>query len=307
MRNFLFKFWVFLGLTILPAGFINAHPTGRAVISVEEACVAISSKLASVRLADCLEADFIDPERYSNNDIPLLVKEYPPLEQRIPQSRVLVVGGIHGDEYSSVSIVFRWMEILDVHHSGLFHWIFMPLLNPDGLFLDKSTRTNARGVDLNRNFPAPLWREIGYQRWKDYTRENPRYYPGSHAMSEPETAFLVELIRNFRPDAIISLHSPLNLVDFDGPGRPPSSIGSLGLRRLGNFPGTLGNFAGIELGIPVMTIELASSGRMPDSAEISAMWRDIVRWLIHNTPTEKDSFQLQAIDDKELKKEFFGK
>lgn len=254
-----------------------------------------------------MKHEFIDPGQYSVDNVPLLVKEYPPLGKRKPQSRVLVVGGMHGDEYSSVSVVFKWMEILDVHHSGLFHWVFVPVLNPDGLLVENSTRTNARGVDLNRNMPAPLWKEIGYQRWKDYTRENPRYYPGPYAMSEPETMFLVELIRNFCPDAIISLHSPLNLVDYDGPGDPPMGIGSLGLRRLGNFPGTLGNFAGIELGIPVMTIEFDSSGRMPGSTEISEMWMDIVRWLVNNTPTKKDGYQLRAVDDKELKKEFFGK
>ncbi|MFN2343939.1 MAG: M14 family murein peptide amidase A [Desulfonatronovibrio sp.] len=276
-------------------------------LSIKDTCTKISSKLSSVGFNECMEADFIDPGQYSAEKVPLLVKEYPPLDKRTPQSRVLVIGGIHGDEYSSVSVGFKWMEILDVHHSGLFHWIFVPLLNPDGLFLKNSTRTNARGVDLNRNMPAPLWKEIGYQRWTEYTRENPRYYPGPYAMSEPETMFLVELIREFSPDAIISLHSPLDLVDYDGPGNPPPIIGNLGLRRLGNFPGTLGNFAGIELGIPVMTIEFASSGRMPSSSEISSMWMDIVRWLINNTPTEKDNYQLRAVDDKELKKEFFGK
>ncbi|WP_045216438.1 M14 family murein peptide amidase A [Desulfonatronovibrio magnus] len=285
----------------------NTRASDHLVFSIEETCNAVSSKLASVRLDDCLNARLVDPGRYSSKGVPLLIKEYPPLETRTPQSRVLVVGGTHGDEYSSVSIVFRWMEILDVHHSGLFHWIFMPLLNPDGLLLDNSTRTNARGVDINRNFPGPLWREVGYQRWKDFTSENPRYYPGPFAMSEPETMFLVELIRKFSPDAIISVHSPLNLVDFDGPGRPPASIGNLGLRRLGNFPGTLGNFAGIQMGIPVITLELASSARMPSSSEISSIWRDLVRWLVNNTPVEKDPFELHAADDRELQKEFFGK
>ncbi|WP_035243865.1 M14 family murein peptide amidase A [Desulfonatronovibrio hydrogenovorans] len=273
----------------------------------EETCRSISGRLASVGLRDCLEGGLISSGWHSVNNVPILVKEYPPLETRQPQSRVLVVGGTHGDEYSSISIVFKWMQILDIHHSGLFHWIFIPLLNPDGLFSDGATRTNASGVDINRNFPGPLWREVGYDRWKTYTNENPRYYPGPYPMSEPETGFLVHLIREFRPDAIISVHSPLDLVDYDGPGRPPSSIGGLGLRRLGNFPGTLGNFAGIQLGIPVVTLELASSVRMPGDGEISSMWRDLVRWLINNTPVRKDPGQLQAVDDLELQKEFFGK
>lgn len=300
-RSFLLMSFVFLYMGIA------AKNAAAEELSVRETCRAVSSKLASVSFNGCVGAGLIDPKSYSHNRVPLLAKEYPPLESRQPQSRVLVVGGTHGDEYSSVSIVFKWMEILDIHHSGLFHWIFVPVLNPDGLLLDNSTRTNARGIDINRNFPGPMWREVGYKRWQEYTRENPRYYPGPRAMSEPETIFLVELIRSFKPDAIISIHAPLALVDFDGPGPPPTDLGSLGLRRLGNFPGTLGNFAGVQNGIPVVTLELASSGTMPSSDEISSLWMDMVRWLINNTPAEKDVNQLQAVNEFELRKEFFGK
>ncbi len=48
---------------------------------------------------------------YSVRGYPLLVKEHPPLERRTPQSRVLVVGGTHGDEYASISVTFKWMGL----------------------------------------------------------------------------------------------------------------------------------------------------------------------------------------------------
>lgn len=292
---------IFLWLIFL-SGSSSAAP-----LSMEETCRAISSKLASVGYQECLDSGLTDPEFYSCGMIPLLFKEYPPLDSRRPKSRVLVVGGTHGDEYASVSVVFKWMNILDVHHSGLFHWIFIPLLNPDGLLRNDSTRTNARGVDLNRNFPSPLWKEVGYQRWVEDAGENPRYYPGSEAMSEPETFFLVNMIRKFAPDAIISVHTPLGLVDFDGPGPPPSSIAGLELSRLGNFPGTLGNFAGVHLGIPVITLELSSSGRMPSSKAISVMWMDLVRWLINNTPVEDRDEYLRSVQHMDFRMESFGK
>ncbi len=278
-------------------------------LCVEETCRLISGKLASVSLKDCAEGGLLLSGAYSNKGVPLLVKEYPPLlEQRKPQAKILVVGGTHGDEYSSISVVFKWMKILDIHHSGLFHWIFIPLLNPDGLFLEESTRTNAMGVDINRNFPAPLWREIGFKRWLEVAKKDPRYYPGTHPASEPETVFLVNIIKTFQPDAVISVHSPLNLVDYDGPGTPPSKLGSLRLFRLGNFPGTLGNYAGIVERIPVVTLELASSGRMPSSMEISSIWRDLVRWLINNIPVEEKPEQIQVKNEKiELEREFFAK
>ena len=277
-------------------------------LDLEETCGRIAGKLASVSLEDCLADGIMGSGSYSVEGIPLLVKEYPPLERRDPQARVLVVGGTHGDEYSSVSVVFRWMDILDIHHSGLFHWAFVPLLNPDGLLRDRSIRTNARGVDLNRNMPSPRWREVGYQRWLDVADGNPRYYPGPYPMSEPETKFLVELIHYFKPHAIISVHSPLNLVDYDGPGEPVSALGPLGLRRLGNFPGTLGNYAGSFAGIPVVTVELASSARMPAPEEISSMWRDLVRWLINTVPLKTVPGEIWVEEDgRELEMKFFGK
>lgn len=268
---------------VLHAGLGRAETELPAPVSLDQACRAISSKLASVDYDECRGSGMLCTHAFSSEGFPLMVKEYPPLENRQPQSRVLVLGGTHGDEYSSISIVFKWMQILDVHHSGLFHWVFVPLLNPDGLLRDNSTRTNHRGVDINRNFPSPLWLEVGYQRWVDSVRRNPRYYPGPRAMSEPETQFLVELIQRFRPHAIVSVHAPLGLVDYDGPGVPPQGLGSLPLRKLGNYPGTLGNYAS-EFGVPVLTIELDSAGRMPSQTEISAIWRDLVRWLVDSTP-----------------------
>ncbi len=256
--------------------------TGTSILNLEQACSSITDRLASVDLSDCLQSE-MRSSHFSCQGFPILVKEYPPLPQRQPQSRVLVVGGTHGDEYSSISIVFKWMRILDVHHSGLFHWMFIPLLNPDGLLKDNATRTNYQGVDINRNFPSPLWREVGYQRWVQSMMSNPRYYPGPHEMSEPETKFLVDFIQDFKPHAIITVHAPLGLVDYDGPGSPPASLGSLKLRRLGNFPGTLGNYA-TQFGVPVITIELDSATRMPPEAEVAAIWRDLVRWLVAATP-----------------------
>lgn len=287
---------------------IRLAPAEGQWLNLDQTCGRIAGKLASVKAKDCLDGGLILSGAYSNQGIPILAKEYAPLEHRPPHARILLVGGTHGDEYSSVSIVFKWMQILDVHHSGLFHWIFVPLLNPDGLLQRNSTRTNATGVDLNRNMPGPLWQEAGFKRWQEGAGKDPRYYPGSFPGSEPEVQFLARLIEGFRPQAIVSVHSPLNLVDYDGPGTPPSGLGSLGLRRLGNFPGTLGNFGGVQKEIPVITIELPSSARLPSSEEISALWRDLVSWLIKNTPVEPGLDQIHASDENILLgKEFFGK
>ncbi len=255
--------------------------------SLDETCLLISERLASVRLPDCRDGGLRYSGAWSNLGTPILYKEYPPLPGREPQGRVLLFGGIHGDEYSSISIVFHWMRILNEHHSGRFHWLVVPLLNPDGLLRSRPTRTNERGIDLNRNFPSAQWREEGYRRWVERTGKRPRYFPGHEPLSEPETRWLTAIIRGFQPDAIISVHAPLGLVDYDGPGEPPASLGSLRLRRLGNFPGTLGHFAGVDYGIPVVTIELESAGRMPAPGEVTAIWTDMVRWLGTSVPFER--------------------
>jgi hypothetical protein len=257
-------------------------------------CRLISSKLASVGLQECQQQRLEYSGHCSEEGKPLLIKEYPPLYPRIPKARVLVIGGTHGDEYSSVSVIFKWMNILNKHHSGLFYWKFVPLFNPDGLLQPQSSRTNANGVDLNRNFPAPQWQQAGYQRWVERTGQNPRYYPGEKPLSQAESIFLVELIQDFQPQAIISLHSPLGVVDYDGPGDPPRSLGALKLHRLGNFPGTLGNFAGEQGNIPVLTLELASSVNMPSQEQISNIWMDLVRWLSMNLPVTPAWEQMQA-------------
>lgn len=136
---------------------------------VQVTCEKISHKLGSVSLAECLQASLQTTGAWSVQEQPILIKEYPPLGNRTPRARVLMLGGIHGDEYSSVSIVFKWMQTLDRYHSGLFHWRVVPLLNPDGLLQAESSRLNANGIDLNRNFPTPDW----YAQTRDYWERPP--------------------------------------------------------------------------------------------------------------------------------------
>jgi murein peptide amidase A len=248
--------------------------------SVDELCSEIGHKLGSVSERSCLAQHLLDSGRYSVLGRPLANEIYPPLAARQPLGRILLIGGIHGDEYASISVVFKWMEILDQYHSGLFHWKFIPLSNPDGLLRDHSQRQNANGVDLNRNFPSADWNDLALDYWRERTNSNDRRYPGPTPSSEPEVVSLVEEIRNFQPDIIVSVHAPFHLVDYDGPPSAPEKIGELTLRKLGVYPGSLGNFGGLDLNIPVVTIELPYAGIMPTPEHISAMWTDLVSWLI---------------------------
>ncbi len=251
-------------------------------LSVDALCRRIANKLSSVYLSDCLDNGLKFAGGVSVNGLPILVKEYLPTPGKKPLGRVLLIGGIHGDEYSSVSIVFKWMKKLDKYHSGLFDWRVVPLLNPDGLLRKRSQRMNAHGVDLNRNFPTPDWKKRSHYYWVNRTKRNPRRYPGPAPLSEPESQWLTRYIETFKPDVIVSVHAPYGILDFDGPRRPPKKLGQLYLNVLGTYPGSLGNYAGVHKSIPVVTIELPYAGIMPTKQQIRHIWLDLVQWLKRN-------------------------
>lgn len=259
--------------------------------TVEQVCQRIANKLASVSYQDCATTGLTISDGQSVNQTPILLREYPPLAQRTPLGRVLVLGGIHGDEYSSVSITFKWMRTLEQHHSGMFHWHVAPLVNPDGLLQTPSQRMNAHGVDLNRNFPTPNWETESEAYWVRKTSRDPRRFPGTAALSEPETQWLTREIEDFKPDVIVSIHAPYGILDFDGPQEAPRRLGSLLLNPLGIFPGSLGNYAGISRNIPVITVELPNAGVMPRISESERMWNDLVRWLRKNLPADAATHQ----------------
>jgi murein peptide amidase A len=202
-----------------------------------------------------------------------------------PMLRVLVIGGIHGDELSSSAVALHWLRLADqspVDMPQTVHWRFIPALNPDGLFSQPPRRVNAHGVDLNRNFPTPNWERDAKIYWEKRTKKDPRRFPGNKPLSEPESRFLYEQMQSFKPQLIVSIHAPYGVLDFDGPVKggyvPPSKLGRLYLDQVGIFPGSLGNYGGVHQGIPVVTVELPNSTRTPLDAEMRQMWLDLLRW-----------------------------
>jgi len=167
--------------------------------------------------------------------------------------RILVLSLIHGDEDQAGVVALSWLNRLqDIQPRN--HWRVVPLLNPDGF--QQRTRTNANGVDINRNFPSRDWDELALPYWKSKTKENPRRYPGPKPASEPETQCAVAQIDDFKPNFIISVHTPLGVLDFDGPKVEMPKFKPLPWVSLGNFPGSLGRFMWVDRNVPVMTVEL---------------------------------------------------
>lgn len=255
---------------------------------IEALCHEIGGKLGSVSIKDCLAMNLKSDGVLTPFKRPLTYKDFPPIEGKPPRGRVLLMGGIHGDEYSAISIMFKWLDKLNKYHSGLFDWRVVPLLNPDGLLqFDSAQRQNGRGVDLNRNFPSADWDELAHDYWINKTHRNPRRFPGETSTSERETQWFVGTMEYFQPDVIIAVHAPHSLIDYDGPDSGPERLGNLRLNRLGIYPGSLGNYGGVDLKIPVVTIELPHAGIMPSDAEVTQMWNDLVRWLVANLEFDK--------------------
>ena len=216
---------------------------------------------------------------YTARGNPLLYEEFGFHETSNKSPVNLLLCGVHGDEPSGIYICFQLIrEILFDNPQALkdHRLVMAPIVNPDGFFAN--TRHNANGVDPNRNLPTKDWDQLAHKVWLNY-KKDPRKYPGAQSGSEPESKLQTYLINKYKPDKIISIHSPLGFLDFDGPGdqkyhnliRIEKRAKYLGLNIEANsknllklvdfrfFPGSIGNYAGNERKIPTYTIELPSS------------------------------------------------
>ena len=159
---------------------------------------------------------------------------------------VLMLASIHGNEAAGTPLLNFLAEHV-IENADLLTGVtlvLLPVVNPDGV--ESGQRYNTRGVDLNRNFPAE-------------NRQNSTRY-GLNALSEPEALAIYQVINGTLPNHIVTLHEPLQCVDYDGPAEELASVMSefcpLPVKKLGSRPGSLGSYAGVTLGIPTITFEL---------------------------------------------------
>jgi protein MpaA len=93
------------------------------------------------------------------------------------------------------------------------------------------------------------------------------YYGGEKPQSEEETKFLVELIDNNKFDAIIAIHAPFKIINYDcGTDCPITPELARKISEILNYPvqkdigyptpGSFGTYCGVERKIPTITIEI---------------------------------------------------
>src|SRR5215211_1987723 len=170
--------------------------------------------------------------------------------------RVLVVGCLHGDECAGRAVTRRLATVGAGADTDL--WL-VDDANPDGA--ERRRRQNARGVDLNRNFPY---------RWRRLDHPGGLYWSGPGPLSEPESRALQALILRLRPDVTVGYHQHMRLVDQSG-GDPAverryAHLVGLPLRRLARFPGSVTSWQDRQLpGSTAFVVELPA-GRLPVAA-----------------------------------------
>lgn len=195
--------------------------------------------------------------------------------QNEKSKNILVISLIHGDETHAGAVGRYWMErIHDIEVRN--NWRIIPVANPDGV--SKKTRSNANGVDLNRNFPTQDWDKEATKYWKEKSQGSLRKFPGDKAASEPEVNCLLEHIKEYKPEFVISVHTPLNVLDFDGPHVKEPKYTYLPWKRLGNFPGSLGRYLWVEQNTPVLTVELKNI--LPVQKALFDQLQDVIGELV---------------------------
>lgn len=167
---------------------------------------------------------------------------------------ILVIGVFHGDEPQGEFLINEYVK--NAKKIPVNNLYYIPRLN------FSKTRVNKNGVDLNRNFPTKNWGED-----TSLAGENPDdYYFGQAAGSEDETKFVVKLMDETAFDAIITLHAPYKIVNFDGNkggeakrlAEKVSEIVEYPIQEDIGYPtpGSFGTYAGVERDIPTITIEM---------------------------------------------------
>lgn len=139
----------------------------------------------------------------------------------------VITAGLHGIEYIGVQVALEAARGGAL--AGLSLWL-LPVLNPDGYVRTwqadgdgpvRLFRKNARGVDLNRNFPMPRNARPSRLPFAGGQDPDSPTYRGPHALSEPESAALVAWMDSKRPIVSANCHSfmgsliPARVWDWD--------------------------------------------------------------------------------------------
>ncbi len=169
---------------------------------------------------------------------------------------MLIFAGIHGEEPDTTVLLSRALRAMSRRSPSC---AVVLCANPDGM--RHGTRGNSNGVDLNRNFPSSNWQaDPVTHKWNVDSESRVQLSPGEHPGSEPEVQALMQLVSNLEPALVLSIHSPLGLIDDP----ESTALGHVLSRRSGlprtvipnhQTPGSFGSWAS-DVGLCAITYEL---------------------------------------------------
>lgn len=125
---------------------------------------------------------------------------------------LIITGAIHAREYVTGSVVLKTAKYLQkTLRQGKVYAV--PVANADGVKITKVLplyKANARGTDLNTNFPA---------RWGtgefNVKVKGQSGFVGEYTLSESETQALASFTERIKPDITLSLHTKGEEIYYD--------------------------------------------------------------------------------------------
>ncbi|MDP2341351.1 MAG: M14 family metallopeptidase [Deltaproteobacteria bacterium] len=170
------------------------------------------------QLAFAAGADVVEFGR-SVDDRPLRAAVVPTTSSSLVPT-VLVDANLHGVEWIGAQCALGVLDALARPQGALLREravvVVAPCLNPDGAARTqlqvgrgtlKELRTNARGVDLNRNFPLPHGAQPFFLTASGSSNPAAATYRGAAAFSEPESKSVDALAQQHAFHAVVSFHS----------------------------------------------------------------------------------------------------
>lgn len=155
---------------------------------------------------------------------------------RYARKKLVINAAIHGREWKNTQVIMRQAEdILRDYRDNKKHFsstciYVIPMDNPDGVSIsqygaeglrnkklrkkckklghNEVWKANARGVNLNNNFPA------GFMKKKKAKAHYMKYF-GKKAGSEKETKALMKFIDEIQPQTVLNLHSTGSILYWD--------------------------------------------------------------------------------------------
>lgn len=177
-----------------------------------------------------------------------------------------IIAGVHGDEIEGMYVLeqlFNWLK----DQSFDLPLVIVPVVNLDGK--NKNQRTNANGVDLNRNLPSRFWTSEAREA---------KYFPGNSPLSEPENQFLVSLFKKYPPRFMLSFHSWYAVLNFNSHCKELAEFMSQynkypidGDLEGHPTPGSMGEYLPEHFQAPVLTFECPV---LSETVTLEKVWKD---------------------------------